>query len=267
MAKVSTEKNWLDIIQKEYSHPATVLWRAVELRHIDEALNSRLQEPILDLGCAEGKIADIIFKYRNRKLIGLDNCWKLLKENRKSEVYKLIILADGCHLPFKDERFKGVFSNCVIEHIPDLDTLLDEVSRVLRRGGIFLFTVPSHKFGDFLFFSIIFERLGLKRLSFWYKVKRNKMLEHFHCYDHNRWRDILKIKGLSIVSYEYYMTKEATFIWDMLAILVFVIKKLWPLSYLLPVINKYLCIWIRKYYNREAKIGSGLLLICQKEPQ
>lgn len=246
--------NWFDILKSEFDHPATVLWRAVELRHIEEFLKKHeLSSPILDLGCAEGKIAGALFK--NKELIGLDNCWELISENKKTNIYKALILADGCRMPFKDGVFGSVFSNCVIEHIRGLDSVAEEAVRVLKDNGLFLFTVPSHKFGDFLFFSTIFENLRLRSLSSWYKNKRNAMLNHFHCYEHNYWREFLNKKGLELVEYKYYMTKEATFAWDFLAVAV----------RLLPGIYRLFPVQIKKYYTQDSDIGAGLLIVARKK--
>lgn len=258
------EKNWLTVIADKFDHPAIVLWRAVELKYIDKVLNERkLGGPVLDLGCAEGKIGSLIFK--DRFVIGLDNCWDLLSENREKGIYKALILADGCSMPYKSAAFASVFSNCVIEHIPDIDCLLNEAARVLKDNGTLIFTVPSHKFGDFLFFTAVFENLRLKGLANWYKKKRNKLLNHFHCYSHNQWQDILEKHGFGLQEYKYYMTKEATSYWDFLAAAVLAVKKTWPLSYLSPKINKWFISRLKAYYDMDSSIGSGLLLVAQKQ--
>lgn len=263
MAQLSS-KDWLEAISNKFDHPAIVLWRAIELKTIDRALNNRkLQEPILDLGCAEGKIGNLLFK--GNSVIGLDNCWELLKNNKERDIYRALILADGCSMPYKSAVFASVFSNCVIEHIPDIDSLLSETARVLKDNGMLVFTVPSHKFGEFLFFTTIFENMKLKRLADWYKKKRNKLLNHFHCYDHNQWRVIVEKHGFNLLEYEYYMPKDATFFWDFLAAAVLVIRKAWPLSYFLPNINKWLIKYLKIYYNIDSSIGSGLLLVAQKQ--
>lgn len=256
-------RNWLDILKSEFYHPATVLWRAVELRHIEEFLNKyELPTPILDLGCAEGKIADALFK--NKELIGLDNCWELLSQNKNRDIYKALILADGCRMPFKEGVFGSVFSNCVIEHIRDIDTLLSEVARALKEKNIFIFTVPSDKFADFLFFSRAFNKLGLKRLALWYGRKRNKQLNHFHCYSHNRWEQILKEKGLELIEYRYYMTEEATSAWDFLVGLIFIFNRLKIFKNIERNITFFFKRQLRKYYGINANEGAGLLIIATK---
>lgn len=261
--KIQNEKNWIDILKSEFEHPAIVLWRAVELKTLSIALTRyHLEKPILDIGCAEGKVADLLFQ--GEKLFGLDNCWQLLKENKNRKAYKALLLADGCQMPYKNGSFGTVFSNCVIEHIPSLDNLLNEASRVLKEGGFFIYTVPSHKFGEFLFFSTIFYNLGLKRIADWYGMKRNKMLNHFHCHGHNRWDDILRSKGFHLIEYRYYMAKELTCVWDLLAVLVFTLRFIWPINYFLPLINKSIISKSKIYYHMNSEIGSGLLLIAQK---
>lgn len=258
-----TEKDWLGLLAREFDHPAIVLWRAAEVREIEKILAGvKLPEPVLDLGCAEGKIAGVLFK--GKSLIGLDNCWGLLSGNHHLETYKILMLADGCRLPYKNGTFGGVFSNCVIEHIPALDSVLEEVARVLKANGIFLFTVPSHKFGEYLFFSEIFNTMGLKGLARWYQNKRNKLLNHFHCYDLSRWKTILEGKGLSLSRYSYYMPRKATFIWDFLAFIVFCGNKL-KIKGQKFLFSERL---IRKGYEAECvnnEFGGALLLVARKE--
>jgi len=45
------------------------------------------------------------------------------------------IVADAARLPFPDASFDGVFSSNLVEHVPDVGPLFDEIQRVLRVGG------------------------------------------------------------------------------------------------------------------------------------
>lgn len=255
--------DWLSEVENKFDHPAVVLWRAIELKHIEEVLNKRnLTEPILDLGCAEGKIAGLLLK--GKKLIGLDNSWELLGQNKKNEVYQELILADACYMPFKNGFFSSVFSNCVVEHIPDIKAVLQEVYRVLKPKGIFLFTVPSDKFGDYLFFSAIFNNLGLRSISNWYKKKRNSLLNHFHCYSHNRWGELLDKGSFDLIEYNYYMPKKAAIFWDFLAFLILILRSARLLNLVQPKLNKYLRNYLKRYYSMESGTGAGLLIVAQK---
>lgn len=54
-----------------------------------------------------------------------------------------VIDYDGQRLPFADGSFDVVFSSNVLEHVPDIDAMLGEVSRVLAPGGIALHVLPT----------------------------------------------------------------------------------------------------------------------------
>jgi len=56
----------------------------------------------------------------------------LLKENG---LPPLVIQADATALPFKDETFDCVYCFGVLHHIPDVETALAEIYRVLKSGG------------------------------------------------------------------------------------------------------------------------------------
>ena len=258
-------KYWVEIIKKEFDHPATILWRAIEVAHLEEQIEKFVPIGlILDLGCAEGKIGGILFK--NRRIYGLDNCWELLRQNNRTDIYQALILADACKMPFKDKAFGCVFSNSVIEHIPDLDTLLDAVKNILREKGLFIFTVPSDKFGEYLFFSAIFANLRLNTLAEKYKNLRNKWLNHFHCYGHNTWKEKLQQNGLRLVSHSYYISKKTAMLWDFLAAMAFIMNKLKfrkPIEYLNTVSLQR----IRKAVMLDSAkddSGAGLLIIAEK---
>lgn len=262
--KENREENWIDIVENEFEHPATILWRAIELKHLNEAIQKYNPiAPILDLGCAEGKIANILFK--GKRIFGLDNCWDLIKQNNKTDTYKALILANGCYMPFKKDIFKTVFSNCVLEHIPDLDKVLAEVSRVLDKGGRFIFTVPTDKFGEYLFFYQLFSTLGVSILAKKYSTLRNRLLSHFHCYDHNVWIDKLRKNNLKVIDYSYYMSKKSTMLWDFLAGLMFIFNNIKIFGNTNRTISRFFKRQLQKYYYLNDTDGASLLVISIKE--
>jgi SAM-dependent methyltransferase len=50
---------------------------------------------------------------------------------------------DGVHIPFPDQSFDVIYSSNVLEHVERLDALTDDMTRVLRPGGIALHLVPN----------------------------------------------------------------------------------------------------------------------------
>lgn len=50
---------------------------------------------------------------------------------------------DGRNIPFPKDSFDAVFSSNVLEHIPHLSVMLEEISRVIRPDGILVHILPS----------------------------------------------------------------------------------------------------------------------------
>ncbi|NKI30332.1 methyltransferase domain-containing protein [Croceivirga thetidis] len=53
------------------------------------------------------------------------------------------IKADICNLPFQDESFDVILCNHVLEHIPDDKRAMQELYRILKKGGWGIFQVPQ----------------------------------------------------------------------------------------------------------------------------
>ncbi len=51
--------------------------------------------------------------------------------------------------PLVSENYDAVFSNYVLEHIEDLDSAISEVRRILKPGGIGVFTIPNPRAPEF----------------------------------------------------------------------------------------------------------------------
>lgn len=94
---------------------------------------------ILDSGCGSMPYKNIILSNNDKvtNYIGLDIESGLNYENVNAD-----FLWDGSTMPFEDSSFDVVISTEVMEHVPDPDSYLMEVKRVLKPGGMFFFTVP-----------------------------------------------------------------------------------------------------------------------------
>lgn len=250
------EKNWILKLAKVYDHPAVILWRAIELHHLSEFFSKmkKLPHPILDLGCGEGEIARALFG-KGVIDVGLDNEEQMVKKAEKSGIYHKVILGDACCLPFEKESFNLVFSNCVIEHISDIDQVLFEAARVLKKNGLFVFTVPSDKFGDYLFFSQFFKKIKIPFLAKLYAIFRNRQLNHFHCYSLSSWKEKLRKTGFCLVEIQNYIGPRTLFIWDKLAFQ----RKFFP--FLKTNFKK-----LEFFYEKETEVkqGGAFLIIAKK---
>jgi len=239
-----------------FKYISLYFFRSIELNKLKQVSGKfDLFEPILDLGCGDGKFTKDFFG-ECKDITGIDISPLELHKNRCYHTYTHLINMDATNMLFDNETFNTVFSNCVIEHIPDLEALLDEVWRVLKPNGLFVFTVPSDKFKHFLLFSPI---------SKWYADIRNRRLNHFHCHNHIWWGHCLQRKGLKLKTYEYYLSQFALMFWDFLALITF---HFWFLSF---PFAKLFYGWVEKGIKKysEERIfypdGAALVVVARKE--
>lgn len=101
----------------------------------------RLAEPefgpgrLLDLGCGIGHSFHLLSP---RETVGVDVDGGAL-EGQDRET----LVADMRELPFGDDSFESVLSVHSVEHVPDPERVVAEVSRVLEPGGIAVFVTPN----------------------------------------------------------------------------------------------------------------------------
>jgi len=98
---------------------------------------------ILDLGCGSGYCARALRKrYRKAEVIGLDIAPAMLREARRREGWfrrSRWVGGDAECLPFASGSFDMAISNFSMQWC-DPDRVFLEVARVLRPGGLFMFT-------------------------------------------------------------------------------------------------------------------------------
>ena len=94
-----------------------VIMRTIEAGILAEVPFPR---PILDIGCGDGHFGSVIFPQGAD--VGLDPGIADLSEAVHRGVYRLLVSADSGAMPFPTAWFGSVVSNCVFEHIPDIDT-------------------------------------------------------------------------------------------------------------------------------------------------
>ena len=120
-------------------------------------------------------------------------------------------------MPFADSSFDVVFSNCVLEHIEELDAVLFHVRRVLKPGGRFAFTVPSEKFRDVLIIPRVLRRLGFAKTASRYLHHLDERLEIVRLLSMDEWNRRLAENGLRIRHELPYATRRVTAWWEVLA--------------------------------------------------
>lgn len=190
---------------------AHALWRAAESDALSE---HRWRHPVLDLGCGDGAFACTIFEQPLEA--GLDLSLRQLRRASDKRCYRHLCVASGAALPLADQSFATVFSNCVLEHIPDIAIILGEVARVLQPGGELVFTVPSEHFRSLLFYARALRRLGFVSGGMAYGRLIDRVFEHHNCDAPAVWEQRLVEVGMTLISHRYIVPARAVALWDLL---------------------------------------------------
>lgn len=97
---------------------------------------------ILDMGCGDGMISQMIEQIFKVPLIGIDISTNLVKDCR-GRVEHILLCDLESPLPFRSRIINFVMALDVIEHLIDIDGFLDEVRRLLKPQGKFLIVTPN----------------------------------------------------------------------------------------------------------------------------
>ncbi len=180
------------------------LLRAVEARFYQA---TELPEPILDLGCGDGHFAQMVFD--KPLTVGIDPWWGPLNKAAKTGMYQTVLQGMGDKLPFPDNTFNSAISNSVLEHIPDIQPVLNEIGRVLKPDGRFLITMPCHRFTQQLGGAAFFESIGLPGMADRYRRFFNFIARHVHTDSAEVWAKRLAEAGLAVERWQYYFSTGA----------------------------------------------------------
>lgn len=180
------------------------LLRAVEASFYKEF---DLESPVLDLGCGDGQFAGQVFKKQID--VGIDPELRSLREAKGYKAYEGLTQSVGARLPFADATFASGFSNSVLEHIPELQPVLNETARVMRKGALFLFCVPNHRWQENLSVPGSLRRIGLKGLANAYVRLFTRISRHVNMLSPEEWEKRLDEAGFALERYWHYFPPEA----------------------------------------------------------
>jgi SAM-dependent methyltransferase len=124
---------------------------------------------MMDFGCGVKPYRTLFCNVSEYVGVDIEN------EAHSHEKEEVDVYYSGKTLPFENDQFDSVFSSEVFEHVFNLDEILLEMNRVLKKGGTALFTVPfvwgEHEipfdFGRYTSFGSkhLFEKAGFEVMS------------------------------------------------------------------------------------------------------
>jgi SAM-dependent methyltransferase len=130
--------------QREENYWWYVGLRALILAQIGQFARERKTLTLLDAGCGTGKLLQSCQEWRAYGLEYSAEAFRFLRRRGLDDV----VQASVCQMPFADACFDVVASLDVLYHVAAPGDLkgLQEMSRVLKPGGLLLLNLPAYEF-------------------------------------------------------------------------------------------------------------------------
>lgn len=169
------------------------LWRSCEAIVFEK---TDFKKPVIDIGCGFGEFAGVTF---NKIEVGIDINESDLKKAVHGKKYKKLLNADARNLPFKSRSFSTAISVSVLEHIPNVEKVIPEAYRILKKGGLFVFSVPTTSVEKHLLAPKILNSIGLTSLAESYFKFHCQLFKHHSLKKSTWWIKKLESQGFQII--------------------------------------------------------------------
>jgi len=134
----------------------------------------RYDSRVLNLGCGNFERHHLFDHFD--EVVGLDIAKPALREGRGRDSVTAFIRGDAERLPFRKNSFDLVFTDQVIEHLPEPKRTLSEIQRI---GDTAIICVPN-------------DALETQRLVNWLRgFDPENEIGHLHSNQHNEWRKLI----------------------------------------------------------------------------
>jgi SAM-dependent methyltransferase len=242
------------------------LLRAIECRKL---WRYPLAAPTLDLGCGDGILSGFLFP--GPLEAGIDINRRDVGRAARNSTHRAVMAASATQLPFSEGAFASVFSNCVLEHLDDLDLALREIHRVLRPQGTLLTTVPTPGWESQGPLPAL-RRLGLHGVSNLLNRVLRRFWHHVTMEEEEAWRLRLSRARMKLLVWEPYMAPAAYAAYARYlpcSVSSFVLRRLcgrWMLSKTMRrLVVPLLARLLRKAYEAEDPTGACAVVLAVKE--
>jgi ubiquinone/menaquinone biosynthesis C-methylase UbiE len=127
-------------IQKHYEFP--IFKNQLKRNNIDLA-----GKIIMDGGCGSGYSTELILnEFHPSRIIAFDYMPEQINLAKRRNLDVDFKIGDLTHIDSADGTFDAVFVFGVLHHIPEWRNALEQISRVLKSGGVLLVEEPKYRF-------------------------------------------------------------------------------------------------------------------------
>lgn len=194
-----------------------ILVRSIADKAILLYAKTYLHGVLIDIGCGE-KPYEIGLKETINKHIGVDH------KDSFHDLSKVDLIGTAYSIPVEDDFFDSALCTAVLEHLEEPEEALIECNRVLKKGGVAIYSIPFiwhiherprdfyrySRYGiQYLFSKTGFEILKLEALSGFWITFGQLFVYYLHRFNRGplRWFKIITIIGLCIQGIVYMLDK------------------------------------------------------------
>lgn len=99
------------------------------------------RKKVLDLGCGSGPFVKKLISLGAKKVSGIDLSSGLIDIAKRENPVCDFYVGDAKKTPFKKSEFDMVVSSLMVHYFKELNPLFKEVSRILKKSGLFVFSM------------------------------------------------------------------------------------------------------------------------------
>ena len=115
------------------------------IQRLIQALPSRPDLRVLDIGCGTGNYTDLFQKLTQIEVYGVEPSAGMLEKARHKNNHITFKIGQADNIPFDNDFFDFVYMTDVIHHVPDINAMFAEIWRVLKPGGMGCIVTQSHQ--------------------------------------------------------------------------------------------------------------------------
>ncbi len=180
----------------EYAKPVPIALALERSLECVIYMDYEFERPVLDVGCGDGIFAKTLFA--DAVDTGIDPDGSELEIARSLGAYLEVLECPGDNIPKPDGHYRTIYSNSVLEHIPDIRPVIPELHRLLDAEGQLLITVPTPKFTHFSFGNVILRAMGLTGLATRYQRFFNRVWGLHNVRTPDEWRALFEDVGFRL---------------------------------------------------------------------
>jgi len=144
---------------------------------IPKNINLYNRDVFVDIGCGDGSITSElsnIYKFKKSICVDVEN-WFDTYSNKDTNIE--LVITDGKTINIKDNSVDVILCNHVLHHIENLDDMLDELARIIKKDGILIIKEHNCYYKELSYVIDIYHAL----FELVFKKKQNdKFIENYY---------------------------------------------------------------------------------------